>query len=292
MISRYTHFPPRSTPDVIREIQRVLPGELICIESGTPSHLRYYRPVRNPTFSDTRSQAVKETRQHLEVAVARTLIAEVPIGILLSGGIGLYDDCCHQRTAIGEVHAITVGYRGHSPFDERQSARKTAAKLGITLHELELTDADFVEAFDEYTEYLDEPIGDPAAIMQWCIYRHAKKLGFKVLLSGLGGDELFFGYDIANDSSESWQTIRDLMLTLPLSRATVTKFLKHSIFKLPQLYRALRRFRDASKRFSNGALSITDIVFQSVLVCSSNTWHPSIGYSGILQLFERHITSL
>jgi len=68
---------------------------------------------------------------------------------------------------------------------------------------VELDKSDFKDCFDELTQHLDEPITDIAALPQWALYKKVKSLGFKVLLGGMGGDELFYGYQYWNDLAES-----------------------------------------------------------------------------------------
>ena len=75
-------------------------------------------------------------------------------------------------------------------------------------HQVELDEEDFKNCFDELTQHIDEPITDIAALPQWALYKKVKSLGFKVLLGGMGGDELFYGYKYWNELAESLAIFR------------------------------------------------------------------------------------
>lgn len=240
---------PRNT--IYTEIKRILPGEFAVIDQRGVSFHTYWIPRRTPTFAGTLPEAVAQTRKLFEQAVERTLLAEVPLAVLLSGGI---DSSAITAVAVQhkkDLNAITIGYKGEGENDERRYARRLAKDLNLTLHEIEIGARDFVEAFDEYVSFLDEPIGDPAGIMQWHIYKKAKALGIKVLLNGLGGDEIFFGYAGQNESAETWQFLRDLLAPLPFDRNGAPAFLKKVATHPRKLWQCLRQFRDQHLRLCN-----------------------------------------
>jgi asparagine synthase (glutamine-hydrolysing) len=92
------------------------------------------------------------------------------------------------------MHAFCVGYPGRPPYDEREQARALAESLGMIVHEVELPVDSFVEFFPELVGIMDEPIADPAAFGHYSLPRAAADQGVKVMLSGIGGDEVFWGY--------------------------------------------------------------------------------------------------
>lgn len=155
------------------------------------------------------SDILASIRDSLEDAVTMTLRADVPVAVALSGGIDSGAIAALAQKHYPEpMHAFCVGYPGRPPYDERHQARALAESLGMIVHEVELPVQSFVEFFPELVHIMDEPIADPAAFGHYSVPKAAADQGIKVLLSGIGGDEIFWGY--------SWVTqtvITNQMLT-------------------------------------------------------------------------------
>ena len=134
----------------------------------------------------------------IEESVTAHLVSDVPVSSFLSGGLdsSIITVLAHQ--AAQEIDAYTITFR---PEDQRLEAmpddavyaRKVAARFGISLHEIEIS-PDIVNLLPRMVDVLDEPIGDPAAINTLLMCQAARERGVKVVLSGMGADELFGGY--------------------------------------------------------------------------------------------------
>ncbi len=134
----------------------------------------------------------------IEESVAAHLVSDVPVSSFLSGGLdsSIVTVLAHQADA--GIDAYTIAFR---PEDQRLEAmpddavyaRKVAARYGIDLHEIEIS-PDIVRLLPRIVDVLDEPIGDPAAINTLLMCEAARERGVKVVLSGMGADELFGGY--------------------------------------------------------------------------------------------------
>jgi asparagine synthase (glutamine-hydrolysing) len=126
------------------------------------------------------------------------LMADVPVATFLSGGLdSSYLTALAARYQPG-ISAYTIGFRAEDAKfeampDDLHYARKVAAQFGVDLKEIEIA-PDVLELLPLLTHHLDEPIGDPAAINTYLICTAAREAGVKVLLSGMGADELFAGY--------------------------------------------------------------------------------------------------
>jgi asparagine synthase (glutamine-hydrolysing) len=140
-------------------------------------------------------------RQELERSIELTLRSDVPVGIALSGGI---DSSALAAIAVkkygANLKAFSIGYSDNRSFDERGQARAFAAGLGIDFFDLEVQDHDAVDFFPNLVKVMDDPIGDTAAFSHYSVTKLAADHGVKVVLSGLGGDELFWGYDFTRTS--------------------------------------------------------------------------------------------
>ncbi len=134
----------------------------------------------------------------IEKSVAAHLVADVPVSSFLSGGLDSSIITVLAHRAAQEIDAYTITFR---PEDQRLEAmpddavyaRKVAARFGVKLHEIEIS-PDIVDLLPRMVDALDEPIGDPAAINTLLMCQAARTRGVKVILSGMGADELFGGY--------------------------------------------------------------------------------------------------
>jgi asparagine synthase (glutamine-hydrolysing) len=163
---------------------------------GTLTVQRYW------TIADVAAEAAAgppaDLGQVVQEAVTAHLVADVPVSSFLSGGLdsSIITVLAHQ--AAQEIDAYTITFR---PEDQRLEAmpddavyaRKVAARYGVRLHEIEIS-PDIVDILPRMVDVLDEPIGDPAAINTLLMCEAARERGVKVILSGMGADELFGGY--------------------------------------------------------------------------------------------------
>ena len=160
-----------------------------------------------PHTTDT-AMILGEIRDAVEEAVKLTLRADVPVGIALSGGIDSGAIAVlAQKNYPEPMHAFCVGYPGRPKYDERAQARALAESLGMIVHEVELPVASFVDFFPQLVRIMDEPIADPAAFGHYSVPKAAADQGIKVLLSGIGGDEIFWGYHWVTQSVELNQLV-------------------------------------------------------------------------------------
>jgi len=134
----------------------------------------------------------------IEDSVAAHLVADVPVSTFLSGGLDSSIVSVLAKRHNTAIDAYTITFRAEDQLreampDDAIFARKVAAHYGIDLHEIEIA-PDVAELLPRMIDILDEPIGDPAAINTVLICEAARAAGVKVLLSGMGADELFGGY--------------------------------------------------------------------------------------------------
>ncbi len=193
---------PRHT--LVEGITRVLPGEYLLDSGQGPERHVWW----TPPFGGEQGIAPAEDEEvlgTLSEAVDLHLRSDVPVGVLLSGGLDSSTLCALVRNPDARCRAISAGYLGSHAEDERPVARRTAQALGMDLLEVECAVSDFEADFEALVQVCDEPVGDIAAMAQWALYRRARQAGYKVLLTGLGGDEVFFGYPPWNALAERFR---------------------------------------------------------------------------------------
>jgi asparagine synthase (glutamine-hydrolysing) len=178
-------------------VRKLPPGSWArCDPGGTFSVRQYWR------IADVAAEAAAEPpadlRQVIEESVAAHLVADVPLSSFLSGGLdsSIVTVLAHQADAAIDAYTITFrreDQRLEAMPDDAVYARKVAARYGIGLHEIEIS-PNIVDLLPRIVDVLDEPIGDPAAINTLLMCEAARERGVKVILSGMGADELFGGY--------------------------------------------------------------------------------------------------
>jgi asparagine synthase (glutamine-hydrolysing) len=183
-------------PLTIFEQARKLPaGHLLVGENGAVTISRYARPA--PVSADRVREEdddplAEELRERLRDSIRAHLVSDVPVGVLLSGGI---DSCSLTALAAEEsgyqVSTFSIGFEEAS-FDELGQARLVADRYGTDHHELILR-PDAVDLLPKLVEAFDEPFGDSSALPTYLVSQLASDT-VKVVLSGEGGDELFGGY--------------------------------------------------------------------------------------------------
>lgn len=202
---RYT-APTSSKDTYIEQIKRIEPGQYILVtDLGLQKHFYWKRNLLS-NFKGSFGDAKKETLCLMRESVDLCLRSDVPVAVMLSGGVDSSAIAALAKESGREVHTITAGYKGSHGEDEREVAKRFAKEKGFIYHEIELDETDFNNCFEEFTQFIDEPITDFAALAQWALYKKVKSLGFKVLLGGMGGDELFYGYGYWNELAESMKT--------------------------------------------------------------------------------------
>jgi asparagine synthase (glutamine-hydrolysing) len=163
---------------------------------GSSTNTRYWN------LPDVAAEAAAGPRPDLrtliEESVAAHLVADVPVAAFLSGGLDSSIVTALAARHDPAIEAYTITFRAEDQRleampDDTVYARRMAELLGIRLHEIEIS-PDVVQMLPRIAAVADEPIGDPGAINTLLMCEAARDAGVKVLLSGMGADELFGGY--------------------------------------------------------------------------------------------------
>jgi asparagine synthase (glutamine-hydrolysing) len=155
---------------------------------------RYWSPpLLAPTMVPPIRELVAEARRLLESAIQSRMIADVPLGVFLSGGVdSTLIAAIAARLSPGSIKTFSVGYAA-GETDERAVAAATARDLGTEHHELVLDGDDLVSSTSRVLGALDQPIADPALVALYALSEFARR-DVKVAVGGEGADELFGGY--------------------------------------------------------------------------------------------------
>jgi asparagine synthase (glutamine-hydrolysing) len=147
-------------------------------------------------FSGDFGAAVEQYGQLLDAAVARHMIADVPLGSYLSGGI---DSASVATLAAGRcdgpLHTFTGAFTDAPYYDEREGSRAVAGAIGAVRHEVEISPGDYLKNIGRVIYHLDEPTLGTGALPQFMVSELTAR-SVKVVLTGHGGDETFAGYQV------------------------------------------------------------------------------------------------
>jgi len=180
---------------IFRDARKLPPGHVLVWEDGNLGLERYARPAPVPVAElrdDDEAELIEELRSRLRDSVRAHLLADVPVGVLLSGGI---DSAALTALAAQEaaepVRTFSIGFEERS-FNELSDARLVAERYGTRHRELVLR-PDAALLLPALADAFDEPFADSSALPTYLVSQLAAE-DVKVALSGEGGDELFGGY--------------------------------------------------------------------------------------------------
>jgi asparagine synthase (glutamine-hydrolysing) len=248
-------------------IRKLAPGTMLVIENGECREERWYNFKRIP-FLDPKTE--EEARQELlelyRNAVRRHLLSDVPVGILLSGGLdsGLLLALMNEQG--GSWPAYTIGYGKTFEDDELTDAAETAATLGARHVTVKLDRDEFEKSLPRIVACLEEPIAASSIVPMYFVAQRARQ-DVKVALIGQGPDELFGGYKrhVGVHYGEWWRR-------LPMGLRSVVGFAVNGLPRNEMLKRGvaslgtddrLKRYQDV---FSLAARKTIDGLFQDDLL--------------------------
>ena len=181
---------------LLRDVKKVPPGHFVRLRGGALEISEYWDAFpANGTRPRDASEAEEQLRHILDEAIGASLVSDVPVGMMLSGGLdsSAIAAFASARAAPSSLTAYSVSFG--RPDDESVVAARLAEQLGIRHRTLLLTEDALAAEFDRWLANLDYPSQNPTWIASAAIARATREDGIKVLLSGDGGDELFGGYD-------------------------------------------------------------------------------------------------
>ncbi len=173
-----------------KSIRRVLPGEYLAVplDDPIPKVFRYYRPF----LGKTRNPGDDELASLIEQSVESRLIADVPVGIFLSGGLDSSIVAAIAAKTHPEIMTFSMGFES-AAHDESAAAELVAGAIGSTHHCFHFKEDSFINLLPKVAAALDEPVGDQAMLPLYWLCQEARK-HVKVVLAGEGADEVFAGY--------------------------------------------------------------------------------------------------
>lgn len=180
---------------LIKNVQKIKAGHFLKINKKGIIQMPWYtlslQPQKYNTY--TYQQAKKKLVELMDNAVQKRLIADVPLGCFLSGGIDSSVIVALAAKHEARIKTFSIGYKDNPFFDETAYANLVAKKYNTDHTVFSLSNTDFLEHVQNVLEYIDEPFADSSAIPEFILSFYTRK-HVTVALSGDGGDEVFAGY--------------------------------------------------------------------------------------------------
>ncbi len=189
----YTYIPGERT--LFQGVRKLEPGHYVLIKDGKSTFKQYWdlRFAPDPNWKNI-DEACEALRALLKKTVKQHMISDVPVGILLSGGVDstVVLSCAVEETP-KRIQTFTVGFAGADFADERPYARLAAERFGAEHHDLTISPHEFSSFMGDYIYHMEEPVYEAPAVALHYVSKLARQY-VKVVLSGEGGDEAFGGY--------------------------------------------------------------------------------------------------
>jgi asparagine synthase (glutamine-hydrolysing) len=189
------YVPPQHT--IYKGIEKLTPGTYLRIKGREVTQQAYYQLPAPVSSSSSLSydKAVVRFKELMEQSVIDRLVADVPLGSFLSGGLDSSIISGIAAQHYDNMHTFSIGYEGLGPvFDESPYALEAAKRFNTKHHVFQLTEMDFENNVFKALDYIDEPFADSAMLPLFILSQNASKY-LKVALSGDGADELLGGYN-------------------------------------------------------------------------------------------------
>ena len=175
---------------IARDVRCLLPGTYLTYFNGELRKKQYWDLEFKGQPPDP--QAMQSLRQELTNAVRAHLMADVPLGIFLSGGVdSAAVACLASRTGGARLRTLTLTFENEL-LSEASEARDIARHFDTDHRQVRVTSADFARELPQILTAMDQPTND--GVNTYFVSKAAREVGLKVVLSGLGGDEVFWGY--------------------------------------------------------------------------------------------------
>jgi len=291
------------SPDTLfKGIKRLQPGHILCydIQNDTIDISCYIKPV-SEKFSGTMDDAVQAYTDALRLAVNSQMLSDVPVGILLSGGIDSSLIAAMAMETGKKLPGFTVGFGEQYHDCEIKDAAHTANILGMDHHFVEINSEDLWSVFSDVIRSVEEPLGTTSILAMWHLVKKARE-NVTVVLTGQGNDEPWGGY--RRYQAEIWRRYLSFPLlfkglsNLPFLMNFLPDFAERAIRSLSR-NRIDDRFLEAyslftpTERFSltgnpNDGLAINDIQkwLKWIGACKSNPVEKMMGIDSRMNLAD------
>jgi asparagine synthase (glutamine-hydrolysing) len=193
----YLHYQYVPEPDsIISSVNKVEAGTILEYDIlSLKKKVTTFWSWDKPSQIDDKNIQISDIEKSLEDSIVLSLVSDVPVAMGLSAGLDSSAIAYYAKKNGIDLVSFTIGYPGKPSYDERDGAALFAKHIGIKNFQVEVDPNEFTNNFFKYCSQLAEPIADAAGYGHYMVPKTISDYGYKVMLSGIGGDELFWGYE-------------------------------------------------------------------------------------------------
>lgn len=272
-VSHYlTFLVPPAPMTMYQGIYKLPAGYYLKLDAQrTISFVQWYTvlaalPIDGFVFPETEEQCIQQIRTLMHESVQKRMMADVPVGAFLSGGLdsSLIVGLMARHTT--RVKTFNVSFENSGDRDERRWARTVANHFATEHHEIVLNEQQAFSFFQKMVQMEDEPIGDCVSVPIYFICELAKRSGITVMLTGEGADELFCGYDTYAKYLAWDRTWRQSQTYMPATlRGCAAEMFCAYYQQLPARAALLRTWAQGQELFWTGATAFYDAWKKSII---------------------------
>ncbi|GAB4487697.1 MAG: asparagine synthase (glutamine-hydrolyzing) [Raineya sp.] len=197
-LRHYLHLNYIPAPETIfQNIYKLLPGHYLLVKNQQVEQKRYYQIPKHwqdPPTTLSYPEQQKRLLELMERSVEKRLVADVPLGAFLSGGVDSSVVVAMASKFVPQLETFSIGYVDNPFFDETHYAESVAKHFGTKHTTFKLSQKDIYEVLFDVLDYTDEPFADSSALPVYVLSKYVRKY-LKVALSGDGADEMLGGYN-------------------------------------------------------------------------------------------------
>ena len=189
---RHNYIPAPYT--ILTSCKKLMPGEYIKITGEDYEIKKYYNLSVNENQQDSYKKAQLKVKELLYKSIEKRMIADVPLGTFLSGGVDSSIVSLIASRIKNNLNTFSIGFPDEALFDESKYAEEVARHINSNHHTFQVTNKDLYHHLEDILDYMDEPFADSSAINVFLLSKKTRE-HVTVSLSGDGADELFTGYN-------------------------------------------------------------------------------------------------
>lgn len=296
-IAWYHYLTFMATPapyTIFNGVYKLPAGHLMEVDQhGRMSFEEWYNPARNAGLTVTQeAEAIDMIDMLLNASVKKRMVADVPVGAFLSGGLDSSLITALMARHTTNLKTFTIGFEEQSITNEFPWARRVAELCGADYNEIKINESDAFDFYPKMVQGLDEPIADCVCLPFYFVSKAAHDAGLKVVQVGEGADELFFGYNTYARYAQFESKSVTKVIPDPIKK--VMRLFAHEWFHdQPFKREAVENWYAKRPLFWGGALAFGELQKREMINISDRdheVYDPIIDqiYPGLKQTFDSH----